>query len=431
MATLNQSLVGETNWKYRDRLCNLCCSPYGSEPVEIMKLTRALNNIVKFCGETSLSDPSLWQTLRGKNFSDRMIESAVKHVQDGIRMKCISQANELKEKELREREMAQCDLADALSDALKVVDPFGSSDRQEDIDFLRKEDEQTSVLKRMLTKDVISELRTDKMKSLGHDKFRRKDCSFAEIARVIDSLKKELTRIAKDLGVGALDDPEMERAFRDFGANSDDYQEAVHQVKRECENQHVFDSLMKRFPYEGMRLVASTANPWDYARKHTMREGDVLFDTETQKSMLWRDGFLVELSSEPRPEVKRKVEQIEAVIGSGQTLTAAEISKQISELVAGEQETHPMQGKTGTEAPLDMTERLAGMGVTFSSPDESVRLLAEKLEKENPQKDEDRWKKKRIIKEEGHFENLRNSKYGADGKKGSLWSKIKSALCGN
>lgn len=390
---------------YRDRLCNVTCSMYGSEPAEILKLTRALNVIVKDLGETSLDDPILWQMLRRRNFSDRMITSAVKHVQDGIRMKCISRANELKEKERKERERREreareswlrpereykCDAADATAYGLMGL-KFG-------VDL---------AMQPGTTEYVVA-----KMKSLGHDKFKRHDDSSSEMARVIKLIKEKLLSVVKDLGTEALDDSALERAFRDQGADSDDYLEAVRQVKCEREAKRLLASLQSV-----MRLVASTDNPWEYARNHPMSNGDMLFDTKSRKTLLWSNGVLEEISNEPPPELKRQVEQIEEIVGTYDRETAEQALREMNALE---------EMKPNVES---VSERLAGMGVTFTSPDESVNLLAERLENENPKKDEGRLRKKRIVKEAGHFENLRNTKYGQVGKKGTLWSRIKSAIC--
>lgn len=401
-----------TEWTYRDRLCNVSCSMYGSEPAEIQKLTRALNVIVKDLGETSLYDPLLWQMLRGRNFTDRMIESAVRHVEDGIRMKCISRANELKEKERKERErreeQARMEREKAQHDASVDAARYAVEGLQFGVDW---------AMQPGTTEYVVV-----KMKSLGHDKFKRRDESPREMARVIELIKEKLRSVVKDLGTEALDDPALVRAFRDQGADSDDYLEAVRQVKREREVKSMFESLQSN-----MRLVASTKNPWEYARKHPMSNGDMLFDTESQKTLMWSNGVLEELSNEPSPEVKRQFEQIEAVIGTMEGASAEEITKKLHEMVDGDPSFTAVRKDLNGET---VKERLAGMGVTFTSPDESVNLLAERLENENPKKDEERWRKKRIVKEAGHFENLRNTKYGQDGKKGSLWSRIKSAIYG-
>lgn len=397
-----------TEWAYRDRLCNVRCSMCGSEPIEIMKLTQALNVIVKDLGETSLSDPLLWQILRGRDFSDRMIESAVKHVQDGLRMKCISRANELKEKERKERERKERELREA-------QDRMESEKAQHDasVDASRYALDGLQFGVDWAMQPGTTEYVVAKMKSLGHDQFKRKENSPGEIVRCISIIKEKLRSVVKELGLDALDDPALVRAFQDDGADFDDYCEAARQVRREKETERMLESLQS-----SMRIVASTDNPWAYARRHPMSNGDVLFDTERQKSMVWSNGCLEEISNEPSPEVKRQVEQIEEIIGTYDSETAEKVLREMNALEEMKPNGEPV------------IERLAGMGVTFTSPDESVNLLAERLENENPKKDEGRWRRKRIVKEAGHFENLRNTKYGQDGKKGTLWSRIKSAICG-
>lgn len=385
-----------TEWAYRDRLCNVSCSMCGSEPAEILKLTRALNVIVKDLGETSLYDPLLWQMLRGRNFSDRMIESAVRHVEDGIRMKCISRANELKEKERKERErreeQARMEREKAQHDASVDAARYALEGLQFGVDW---------AMQPGTTEYVVA-----KMKSLGHDKFKRRDESPREMARVIELIKEKLRSVVKDLGTEALDDPALVRAFRDQGADSDDYLKAVRQVKREREVKRMFESLQS-----SMRLVASTENPWEYARTHDMHDGDILFDTERQCEMVWSSGFLHELGNAPdEKELKQKVKQIEEAIWSYGRETAEKALREMNAL-----------GEKSLESARElMSEPLTLKQVVAISQGKPMP----KAEANHPAT------KKRIVKEAGHFENLRNTKYGQDGKKGSLWSRIKSAICG-